>query len=332
VLATGTLPPSIVGSQSGMALAYNDVSGTFLLVGYSQLPIAAEQIRGLELNKHGAPESSVIEITSVPMTANIYAPRAAGSTDAPEWLVDAQTAADRHYVQVVTTTSMAGGSGLRLDGCYRPDPFAALGGGTCQDGGWLPPAVTPPPAAPPPATPAGPSSGCATPDPFASFGGGTCANGGWLPPGMAPPTSTSIPQEPYTPPTPPPVSANCSTPDPFVTLGGGTCANGGWLPPGIPVPSVPPPPPTTPPTTPPPAPTPPGSCSTPDPFAALGGGTCSNGGWLPPGMAVASGPPAPPPAPPSSGGVCTTPDPFASLATLVGECRNGGWVPVPRSR
>jgi hypothetical protein len=41
------------------------------------------------------------------------------------------------------------------------------------------------------------------------------------------------------------------------------------------------PPPSTPP--PPPAPT---GCTTPDPFVVLGGGTCYNGGWLPPGMVI----------------------------------------------
>ena len=41
---------------------------------------------------------------------------------------------------------------------------------------------------------------------------------------------------------------------------------------------------------PPPAPPPsgPGSCATPDPFVSLGGGTCYNGGWLPPGMSPPS--------------------------------------------
>lgn len=33
------------------------------------------------------------------------------------------------------------------------------------------------------------------------------------------------------------------------------------------------------------APSSPTSCITPDPFATLGGGTCYNGSWLPPGMA-----------------------------------------------
>jgi hypothetical protein len=60
--------------------------------------------------------------------------------------------------------------------CIGLDPFIALGGGTCCNGGWLPPgmACTLPP---PPAV-------CTTPDPFVALGGGTCCNGGWLPPGM----------------------------------------------------------------------------------------------------------------------------------------------------
>ena len=33
-----------------------------------------------------------------------------------------------------------------------------------------------------------------------------------------------------------------------------------------------------------PVPAPSGSCSTPDPFVSIGGGTCYAGDWLPPGM------------------------------------------------
>ena len=33
----------------------------------------------------------------------------------------------------------------------------------------------------------------------------------------------------------------------------------------------------------------PSTCVTPDPFAALGGGTCYRGGWFPPGMAIPGG-------------------------------------------
>ena len=168
-------------------------------------------------------------------------------------------------------------------GCPTPDPFAAMGGGTCYNGGWLPPGMTPPatsaPVMPPPVTspPAPPASsaGCSTPDPFASMGGGTCYNGGWLPPGMTPPTTSApitppvVPTVPQTPSTPPVVSV-CTSPRPGADW---VCAGGGWLPPGVvPAPVVPPA--VT------PVPSTPGSCTTPAPGS---GWTCRNGGWLPPG-------------------------------------------------
>jgi hypothetical protein len=73
-----------------------------------------------------------------------------------------------------------------------------------------------------------------------------------------------------------------------VALGGGTCYNGGWLPPGMPIPggdSPTPAPAPAPETVTPTAPSAEG-CQTPDPFVALGGGTCFNGDWLPPGMEI----------------------------------------------
>ncbi|HJR58783.1 MAG TPA: fibronectin type III domain-containing protein [Vicinamibacterales bacterium] len=188
---------------------------------------------------------------------------------------------------------------------------------------------TPPPTAPLP----GSTSSCLTPDPFVSLGGGTCYNGGWLPPGMPIPegtTSTEPAPAPAPAPAPSASSGSCTTPDPFVALGGGTCYNGGWLPPGMPIPNggststAPAPAPA--PTSPPPSS---GSCTTPDPFVTLGGGTCYNGGWLPPGMPIPSGgtaEPAPTPAPtPSTGGSCQTPDPFVTLGG--GTCVNGAWLP-----
>lgn len=30
-----------------------------------------------------------------------------------------------------------------VEGCTTPDPFVVLGGGTCRDGGWLPPGMLP---------------------------------------------------------------------------------------------------------------------------------------------------------------------------------------------
>lgn len=178
--------------------------------------------------------------------------------------------------------------------CSTPDPFVAIGGGTCAGGEWLPPGVgTPAVPTTPPATPPA-SSPCVGSDPFAGMGGGACVNGEWLPPGhpgipasTEPPTTTPPPVEPpSTPLAPPPTSTGCSTPDPFSTIGGGTCWNGDWLPPGYPVPGggeTPPSAPPTPPSPPAPPPVPPaGGCTTPDPFEILGGGTCVGGEWLPP--------------------------------------------------
>ena len=99
------------------------------------------------------------------------------------------------------------------------------------------------------------------------------------------------------------------------------CVNGGWVPAGHPLdPFSSPPPPTLP--APPPPSAPPVQCTTADPFVSLGGGTCCNGGWRPPGMACGGTPPPPPPPDPST---CTTPDPFLSLGG--GTCCGGGWRP-----
>jgi hypothetical protein len=124
--------------------------------------------------------------------------------------------------------------------CSTPDPFVAMGGGVCYNGGWLPPGMTPPAAsiAPPsnvpslPTTPSVPSTpaSCVTSDPFAAMGGGTCFNGGWLPPGMVPPASVA-PLPPVTAPPSAPALTGCLTPSPGV---GWTCVGGGWLPPNYP--------------------------------------------------------------------------------------------------
>lgn len=112
-------------------------------------------------------------------------------------------------------------------GCSTPDPFLALGGGRCINGGWYPPSApspSPTPSPTPTPIPTPTPGGCTTPDPFVALGGGTCVNGGWFPPGMGAPAP---------PPPPTPVPGGCLTPDPFVALGGGRCINGGWYPPGM---------------------------------------------------------------------------------------------------
>jgi hypothetical protein len=181
-------------------------------------------------------------------------------------------------------------------GCLTPDPFVALGGGRCVNGGWLPPGFDAPtttiPVAPQP-TPTPVSGGCITPDPFVALGRGRCINGGWLPPsGPAPTAPTPTAPAPSPTPTPVPPSATtggCRTPDPFAVFGGGKCVNGGWLPPGMdfgsvstqPAPAPAPLP--SPVATDQPAPTVYGGCVTPDPFITIPGlkGVCINGGWIP---------------------------------------------------
>jgi endonuclease/exonuclease/phosphatase family metal-dependent hydrolase len=110
------------------------------------------------------------------------------------------------------------GTGHAQAGCSTPDPFAALGGGTCYRGGWFPPGMAIPDGGsrstaspPPPLDASAQSSTCVTPDPFAALGGGTCYGGGWLPPGMPIPNgrgaTTSSPESLMATPEPIPTSA-----------------------------------------------------------------------------------------------------------------------------
>jgi hypothetical protein len=186
-------------------------------------------------------------------------------------------------------------------GCATPDPFAPLGGGTCWNGGWLPPGILPPDPTPPPGPVLGPepvNSICGGLDPFAGMGGGVCWAGGWLPPGMAAPAASPTapfvlgPPTPATPVLGPPVgNATCATPDPFTVLGGGICSNGGWLPPGSQVPTA----------------------------GSGGGGSSSPTGRGGLGPSPASG----------GNQFCLGPDPFSSLPGYRGLCVSGGWIPRP---
>ena len=131
------------------------------------------------------------------------------------------------------------------------------------------------------------------------------------------------------PPTPGvPPATTCATPDPFAILGGGTCAGWQLVSPGHhaalagsathrPILRRPRRQLHRPPTT-------PTTCGTPDPFAILGGGTCANGGWYPPGMTPPTAA-TPPSAPVTVPGGCTTPDPFVILGG--GQCIAGNWYP-----
>ena len=294
-----------LGFDNSLGLAFNEATGTFLAVGADRDSL---NVAGVELRGNGASNSRVDVITQG-ATVGSYHPRTAARTGSNRWLATYSLDLRSNAAQAVVSSSLGGGSNTPAPpppsgiACVGGDPFAAMGGGTCCNGGWLPPGMactivsgaTPPQPQPTPTPPPtggiGTGAACSGGDPFVAMGGGTCCNGGWLPPGMTcsfvggttPPTSTTPPPTTLPPTTPPPNTnpAACATPDPFVILGGGTCCNGGWLPPGMVCASAPPA------STIPPQP-PFGSssaCVGSDPFVILGGGTCCRGGWLPPGMA-----------------------------------------------
>ena len=113
-----------------------------------------------------------------------------------------------------------------------------------------------------------------------------------------------------------------------------TATTGGGAPGSLGAPPAVPPPSGT------PLPPPPGGCTTSDPFVSLGGGTCVNGNWLPPGSGAPSTGECPSTQPgpswicsngnwlpPSGGGTggCITPDPFTTIGG--GVCINGNWLP-----
>jgi hypothetical protein len=285
MLAGPTFITDSLGGDLSMGLAYNPVSGTFLAVSSSW---TSYDIGAVEITAGGAPNSLATIVTAGASSARgSFYPLVAARTHASDWNVAHSRGFLDARTQIVTTSSTGGGSGVPLPpaspapgptptpttgGCTTPDPFAAIGGGECVNGGWVPkpPAPAPAPAPIPSPTPAPPGT-CTTPDPFAAIGGGHCVNGGWLP---GPDPGTPAPAPAPTPtPTPSP-TVTCTTPDPFVAIGGGHCVNGGWLP-GPDVNPAPAPSPA-------PAPAPsPGTCTTPDPFASIGGGRCVNGGWVP---------------------------------------------------
>jgi hypothetical protein len=157
-----------------------------------------------------------------------------------------------------STPSPSGGS------CLGTAPFP---GAVCVGNGWVPGSMAPATGGSAPSSSA-PSS--ATPSAgsclgTAPFPGAVCVGNGWVPGSEVP----SVPASPSPPASTPPTTgstAACLGSAPFP---GAVCVGNGWVP-GAAAP------PTTPPTT-------PGGCTTPDPFTAMGGGICTNGGWRPKG-------------------------------------------------
>jgi hypothetical protein len=256
---SATYVASTLGGDLSMGLAYNPASNSFLAVSSSW---ESYDIGGVGLASNGAATTSQTIVTSgaSPSGASYY-PLVTSRTNTNQWNVVHSRGFLDAWNQIVSTSASAPAPSptptptAPSGSCTTSDPFAGLGGGTCCNGGWLPPGmacagtatVTSAPA------PAPTSSGtCSSADPFASMGGGTCCNGGWLPPGMACQGSVSTTSTPL------PSSSTCSGSDPFASIGGGVCVNGGWVPASS-------------------------GCTGSDPFVSIGGGVCINGGWVPKG-------------------------------------------------
>jgi hypothetical protein len=256
-LLTSNLVTMRLGFDQSLGMSYNPLSGTYLAVSSD---IATFEVGGVELTTSGVPIGVAQVITDGARSGSFY-PLTSVRPVAGQWAVVYARDFRGATSQMIGTATRGGGGGPapapspspsptpQPAGCSTPDPFVAIGGGVCVNGGWVPRGTSVPAPAPSPAPAPAPSpSTCRTPDPFVSLGGGICVNGGWVPRGStATPTPTPAPA-------PPPPS--CTTPDPFTSIGGGTCVNGGWIP------AV-------------------SSCTTPNPFASLGVGRCVNGGWVP---------------------------------------------------
>ncbi len=286
-LTSPTLVSSRIGFDQALGLAYNATTGTLLAVSHDLL---SEEAAAVEINADGQPRTSAMVATNgaTPKKGGSYYPRTTSRAGTNEWGVvysrDFHGATHQLVASSATGSSPASGAGIGSTptpstpapttptapstGCSTPDPFAAIGGGTCVNGGWRPSGSTGSSTGSTGGSTGstggstgstggstgGSSTGCSTPNPFASLGTGTCVNGGWVMSGSSSGGSSSGGS-----------STGCSTPNPFASLGTGTCVNGGWVMSGS---------------------SSGGSssgCVGADPFTAIGGGVCVSGGWVPKG-------------------------------------------------
>jgi len=263
VLGQG-LVSTTTGTYDGMGLAYNPVSGTFLLVGHGP----SADVWGAELNSRGARFSADTPVTSAGGPVGSFYPRAASHTSQPQWNVSFAHNFNMLRNQVVHSLSGGGGPGGGLGGAPVADPGGSPGGcpgsapfagAVCVNGGWVPGTG---------GGGGGSAGGCPGSAPFA---GAVCVGGGWVPgtgggggrstggcPGTAPFAGAVCVGGGWVPGTGGGgggSTGGCPGTTPFA---GAVCVNGGWVPGSTA-----------------------SSCTTPDPFVAIGGGICSNGGWSP---------------------------------------------------
>ncbi|HEX6572900.1 MAG TPA: VCBS repeat-containing protein, partial [Steroidobacteraceae bacterium] len=159
VIASGVISDKFsLDSNHPVDLAYNPISGTFLLTGSVGPDFRAAAI---ELNGRGAPHSTLAYVT--PGALQIAtSPLVTSRTEVGAWLLAGPSTAlyEPPVSQMVGTSTRGGGSAWPLGvPCRSPDPYETLGGGQCVNGEWLP--IETLPLSPSPPMP----GGCASPDP-----------------------------------------------------------------------------------------------------------------------------------------------------------------------
>ncbi len=215
-LLSTTFVTSGLGFDQSLGMALHPASDTALVVSSDRYTL---QIAGVEINSSGSP-NVVPQLLTDGATVGSNYPMTTAKPNTTQWNVVYVRDFRAAVLQLINTGSIilpapSAPSGLTVcascsatppavapppsvdppqstvsltpapTGCAIPDPFRSLGGGSCVNGGWLPPGMAAPTVAPTPTVAPAPVTGCSIPDPFTSIGGGICRNGGWIPRGMA---------------------------------------------------------------------------------------------------------------------------------------------------
>ena len=148
-LTSATFVTNRLGYNQSLGFAFNRASGTFLVV--SSDSVSAE-VAAIETTSSGAPSSAAQIVTDGAVGGSFY-PLVAQRPGSNQWDVVYSRNFAAATNQIVSTSSTGGGTalsgtgaltgggsggGTTSGGCTTPDPFTAIGGGHCVNGGWLP--------------------------------------------------------------------------------------------------------------------------------------------------------------------------------------------------
>jgi hypothetical protein len=112
------------GAYDGLALSYNTVSNTFLLVGHHSTP----EVGGVELNQRGTPLTTAVVLTAAGgATSGAFYPRAARHASAPRWNITfARDFVAGTHAQAIGTATTGGGGNVALGPGGGPPPPATV--------------------------------------------------------------------------------------------------------------------------------------------------------------------------------------------------------------